>query len=71
MFFDTDRSGSISEASWMKGLQKLGQDALSRDEIIEVFTYLDTDQTGYISVEQFKEISNQEKPHNNIEHNNT
>ena len=71
MFFDTDRSGSISEATWMKGFQKLGQDALSRDEIIEVFTYLDTEKTGYISVEQFKEISNQEKPHNNIEHNNT
>ena len=56
MFFDTDRSGSISEATWMKGFQKLGQDALSRDEIIEVFTYLDTEKTGYISVEQFKEI---------------
>jgi Ca2+-binding EF-hand superfamily protein len=62
LFFNDNKNGDVSEVEWVTGLQKLGLDCITQEEAKMTFAYLDSDNSGRIGSEQFKNIMFNERP---------
>lgn len=60
-YFDVDNDGSINGKEWLDGCEKIGYFG----PVVPIFGYIDADDEGTVSVEEFKTLSEfQESPEN-------